>query len=94
MQKKGYAGTLESNDIYIVIEEKPAVDGIQIILESIVLAQFGHSIQQTIEQTVKEAGVDCGLEITAKDKGALSCTIEARVRTALQRAGIVGENQS
>lgn len=89
---KVQAGTLESNDIYLTLEEKPKEYGIQINLQSIVLAQFGKSIKETIMNTINASGVNCGLEIIANDKGALTCTIDARVKTALSRAGLLKES--
>lgn len=89
-QNTAHSGTLESNDIYIVIEEKPQDYGIQIDLKSIVFAQFGDSIKSTLLDTIKSCGVTTGLAITANDKGALACTIEARMKTALSRAGLIG----
>ena len=91
-QQKAHAGTLESNDIYITIEEKPKEHGVQVNLQSIVMAQFGASIKNTLLDTVNACAVSSGLEITANDKGALPCTIEARMKTALYRAGLIKEN--
>lgn len=92
-QNTAHSGTLESNDIYIVLEEKPKDFGVQIELKSIVFAQFGDSIKSTLLETVKSCNVSTGLLITANDKGALSCTIEARMKTALSRAGLIGGNK-
>jgi citrate lyase acyl carrier protein len=92
LQTKAFAGTLESNDIYIVIEKRSGEDGIQIDLESIVLAQYGSSIRETIMNVLQAEGVTSGLYIKANDKGALSCTIEARTRTVLGRAGLLKVN--
>lgn len=89
MQMKAFAGTLESNDIYIVIEELTQENGVQIELESIVFAQYGKSIEDTIKGVIHTAAKPCGLSVKANDKGALPCTIEARMRTALSRAGLL-----
>lgn len=85
----GFAGTLESNDIYIVVEELPLERGVEIELESIVFAQYGKSIEKTIKDVVYSTARPCGLYVKANDKGALPCTIEARVKTALSRAGLL-----
>lgn len=88
-QKKAFAGTLESNDIYIIAEERSDEEGVQIELESIVLAQYGQSIRETMMNVLHSEGITSGLYIKANDKGALPCTIEARMKTVLGRAGLL-----
>jgi citrate lyase subunit gamma (acyl carrier protein) len=83
--KKAQAGSLESNDIMIIME--PGSGGIAVDLESIVMGQFGRAITDTIVSTVRQHGVD-DLRVKAIDKGALDCTIRARTATALMRAGV------
>jgi len=78
------AGTLESNDILIMV--MPNDSGkVELELESIVMQQFGDVIKQVILHKVQEMGVE-GITIKAQDKGALNCTIGARVETAITRA--------
>lgn len=78
------AGTMESNDIYIMIQ--PNVEGgIQLDLESIVMAQFGKEIEKTILSTLADMDVK-DAHIIAKDRGALDYTIRARIETAVKRA--------
>lgn len=78
------AGTLESNDILIMV--RPNDSGtIELELESIVLQQFGEVIKAVILHKVEEMGVE-GIVIKAQDKGALDYTIAARVETAITRA--------
>jgi citrate lyase subunit gamma (acyl carrier protein) len=84
IEKTGQAGTLESSDIMITVV--PDKSGIQIELESIVMPQYGDAIRATIEKIMKEQQIE-GIRIKAIDKGALDCTIRARVLTALDRAG-------
>ena len=82
--KVAKAGTLESNDILIMV--KPNESGkVELELESIVIQQFGDVIEQVILDKVKEMNVE-GITIKAQDKGALDYTIGARVETAIQRA--------
>jgi citrate lyase subunit gamma (acyl carrier protein) len=90
MNKQGQAGTLESNDIHIIVSETMPGTGIKIELTSTVLLQYGTAIKQTIEQVCKILNVN-DAAIKAADKGALDCTIQARVKTALQRAGMAKE---
>lgn len=75
------AGSLESNDILILIAPG---EGIEIDLESVVLQQFGDQIRTVIQKTLADHGVT-GARILAKDKGALDVTIRARTRTAIMR---------
>lgn len=77
------AGTLESNDILITISPSP--DGTnQVHLTSIVLNQFGPAIRETLGQCLAQSGLR-GVAVTAQDKGALECTIKARMETAIAR---------
>lgn len=81
------AGTLESNDISIIVSPGEAGKGIVIELESSVLEQFGQLIHEEIKQTLESQGVSEAY-IKAVDKGALNCTVTARTLTALARAGV------
>lgn len=82
--KAAKAGTLESNDILVLVG--PNEDGgIELSLESIVMAQFGDQIEKVILDKLKELEVE-DIIIKAQDKGALDYTIAARVETAVKRA--------
>lgn len=81
--KNAYAGTLESGDIFIQIS--PSNEGVQINLESSVEYQFGGQIRKVISDTLKGLGIEQAT-VKAVDKGALDCTIKARVTTAVVRA--------
>ena len=83
IRKASTAGTLESSDIMILLEK--GENGIDIELKSSVLYQFGDQIRAVIEKTLIEAGVQ-NAKVVATDRGALDCTIKARVLTALHRA--------
>lgn len=80
----GNAGTMESNDIMITVEPSDE-GGVQVDLTSSVYRQFGKQIISVIKETVAEYGVKNAV-ITAVDKGALDCTIRARVAAALTLA--------
>lgn len=84
VSKIAKAGTLESNDILIMVMPNEN-GGIELELESIVMKQFGAQIKKTILDKVAELGVE-NLTIKAQDKGALDYTIKARVQTAIERA--------
>ena len=80
--KNAMAGTLESGDILIQVEPGK---GLQVDLQSSVSAQFGRQIKAVITDTLKGLGVE-NASIKAPDKGALDCTIRARVTAAVVRA--------
>lgn len=80
----GNAGTMESNDIMITVEPSDAC-GVQVELTSSVYQQFGKQIIAVIRETAADYGVENAL-ITAVDKGALDCTVRARMAAALTRA--------
>ena len=77
------AGTLESSDIYVEVEPS---DALELNIESVVLNQFGDEIRATVLSVLEELGVKSG-KISVQDKGAIDCTIRARVETAVRRAG-------
>jgi citrate lyase subunit beta/citryl-CoA lyase len=80
---KGFAGTLESGDIFIEIE-KSEQPGIHIDLQSKVKNQYGKQIFSVITETLKENGIT-NVNVKAVDQGSLDCTIRARVTTAIYR---------
>ena len=80
--KNAVAGTLESGDILIQIAPG---DGLQVDLQSSVEAQFGRQIRTVIIDTLTGLGIT-DASIKATDKGALDCTIRARVTAAAVRA--------
>jgi len=86
ISKTAQAGTLESGDIMITVAPGAPGSGIVIDLDSIVLAQYGQAIRQTLNHVVTELGID-DVYIKAMDRGALDCTIRARALAALNRAG-------
>ena len=82
LQHAGIAGTMESGDIYVEIER--GTGGIDIDLNSTVGAQFGKQIKSVIEATLRACGVESAT-VRAVDKGALDCTIRARITAAALR---------
>lgn len=84
IKQSASAGTMESCDIYITVE--PTVEPeIQIYLKSPVIQQFGDEIRQVIRTTLRQMDINSAI-IYAVDKGALNCTIVARVTCAVMRA--------
>lgn len=82
--KVAKAGTLESNDILIMVMPNEH-GGIELELESIVMKQFGEQIRKVILDKIKSMGIE-DIIIKAQDKGALDYAIEARIETAVKRA--------
>jgi citrate lyase subunit gamma (acyl carrier protein) len=80
----GIAGTLESSDITVQIEKNEG-KGIAIELKSTVEKQFGNQIRSVIRETLQEMKITEAL-VRATDKGALDCTVRARVKAAANRA--------
>lgn len=83
ISKSVKCGTLESNDIFLVLF--PSENGIEIELESVVYKQFGEHIKMVITEKLKEMGID-SVTVKAQDKGALDYTIRARVEGAIKRS--------
>ena len=79
------AGTLESNDIMLTVAPGAPGSGIIIDLHSIVLVQYGSQIKSVILETVVQKGIN-DIYIKAVDRGALDCTIRARILAVLERA--------
>jgi citrate lyase subunit gamma (acyl carrier protein) len=83
IQRKGQAGTMQSSDLMVIVE--PA-DGLVIEIESTVKKQFEHLIRAKLEQVLAKHGAE-GARVSVNDRGALDYAIEARLETALRRAG-------
>ena len=83
--KAAKAGTLESNDILIMVMPNEK-SGIELKIESIVIKQFGDQIKKVIIDKLNHMEVK-DIIIKAQDKGALDFTIASRVETAVKRAG-------
>ena len=64
---------------------EPAQDGIQLEISSSVMNQYGRQIKATVLDTLERLEVTSG-RVTVVDKGALDCTLKARVECAVFRA--------
>ena len=83
------AGTLESSDAQITVE--PGTEGIELTIESSVIHQFGKQIRAVVLETLERLEVT-NARVTVVDKGALDCTLKARVECAVYRANGISEN--
>lgn len=84
IKKTATAGTAESSDIMVIIK-KNEQEGNSISLQSSVEKQFGAQIRATIEAVLEKFDIH-NAQIQAIDQGALDCTIQARMTTAVLRA--------
>ena len=81
--RRAVAGTLESSDALVEIE--PCGE-LRVELDSVVEAQYGDSIRQSIRNVLAGLGVEAA-RVRVTDRGALDCVIRARVETAVLRGG-------
>ena len=77
IKKPAMAGTLESSDCQVTVE--PGNGSVEFSLESAVINQYGNQIRKVVLQTLENLDVKV-------DKGALDCTIKARVEGAVFRS--------
>ena len=89
IKKAAMAGTLESSDALVTVE--PGQGGIELSIESSVIHQFGRQIKATVMETLERLDVK-DAKVTVVDKGALDCTLKARVECAVYRSNDVSEN--
>ena len=80
--KTAAAGTLESSDALVTVEPG---DGITLELSSSVMNQYGRQIKATVLETLERLDVK-NAHVTVVDKGALDCTLKARVECAVFRS--------
>ena len=83
IKKPAAAGTLESSDAQVMIE--PGDGKIELSLQSSVMNQYGRQIKATVLETLERLGVE-NAGVTVVDKGALDCTLKARVECAVFRS--------
>lgn len=82
IQTPAMAGTLESSDAQITVEPG---EGLTIQVSSSVIHLYGRQIRQVVRETLERLNVT-DARITVNDKGALDCTLKARVEAAVYRS--------
>lgn len=82
IQKPAVAGTLESSDAMVTVEPG---EGIELSISSTVMNQYGRQIKAAVLETLERLEVTSG-RVTVVDKGALDCTLKARVECAVFRS--------
>lgn len=80
--KSAAAGTLESSDCMVTVEPG---EGISLDLTSSVMNQYGRQIKAAVLETLERLDVK-NANVTVVDKGALECTLKARVECAVFRS--------
>ena len=80
--KSAAAGTLESSDCMVTVEPG---EGISLDLSSSGMHQYGRQIKAAVRETLERLDVK-NANVTVVDKGALECTLKARVECAVFRS--------
>lgn len=83
IKKPAVAGTMESSDCMVTVE--PGNGSIEFTLDSTVAHQFGNQIRKVTMETLKRLDID-NVKISIVDKGALDCTVKARIEGAVYRS--------
>ena len=83
IKKAATAGTLESSDCMVTVE--PGECKVDFSLKSSVINQFGNQIRKVALETLERLDID-NVRLTIVDKGALDCTIKARIEGAVYRS--------
>ena len=81
--KPAVAGPLESSDCQVTVE--PGGGKIELQIKCSVFHQYGNQIRNTIMETLEKLDVK-DIKIGIVDRGALYCTIRARVEGAVYRS--------
>jgi len=81
--KSAMAGTLESCDAQVLVE--PGDGSVRLQLKSSVMNQYGRQIRDTVLETLSRLEVT-SVRISVVDRGALDCTLRARVECAVFRS--------
>jgi citrate lyase subunit gamma (acyl carrier protein) len=84
--KDAMAGTLESSDVLVKVS--PSDGPLEVVVKSEVERQFGEQIRRVVADTLARLAINEGVVIV-EDKGALDCTIRARLQAAVLRGGAV-----
>ena len=89
IKKAATAGTLESSDCQVTVEKGEG--NVDFFMESSVINQYGNQIRKVALETLKNLGVS-DVKLTIVDKGALDCTIKARIEAAVYRSVLQTEH--
>ena len=82
--KTASAGTLESSDVLVTVEPGSG-STVVIEIEGATAARFDEQIRAVVKEILEGFGIKQA-RVRLQDKGALDCTIKARLSAALLRA--------
>ncbi len=83
--REAQAGLQEKGDVVVQFKPEPVGSGIQLDIESKVMALFGDQIRTSVLEEIAVYGLT-DLRVFVTDWGALDYAIRARVQTAIERA--------
>ncbi len=83
--REAEAGLQEKGDVVIQLKPESVGSGIQLDIESKVMALFGDQIRASVLEEIAVYGLT-DLSVSVTDGGALDYAIRARVQTAIERA--------
>jgi len=81
--KRVTAGSLESSDVMVTLEPADSSE-LELMVDSIVEKQFGRRIREVATEMLEKSGLSSGI-VRIQDRGALECTLRARIETAIER---------
>ena len=82
--KDSAAGSLESSDVLVSVIPAGG-SAVSLSVDSIVMKQYGRRIRSVAEEMIGTSGLS-GASVMIQDRGALECTLRARLETAIERA--------
>lgn len=83
--REAEAGMLDKGDVLVTLRPGASGSGIQLDIESKVMALFGDQIKDSVLEEIQKYQLS-DLKVSVNDKGALDYAIRARVQTAIERA--------
>ncbi len=81
----GQAGSLESCDALVMVELSAPGNGLLLEMDSPSLLAYGEDMKKAVNETIASLGIG-DASVKVQDRGALDCTLRARVETAARRA--------
>lgn len=84
IRKNVSAGSLESSDVMVTLGPLEK-GGLDVKIDSVVEKQFGNRIRKVTDELLAGNGINAGF-VLIQDRGALECTLRARLETAIARA--------
>ena len=81
----GIAGSLESSDVLALVDLSVEGDEIIIQMDGPSVTCFGHAIKKTVLEIMDSLHIERAL-VKVQERGALDCTLRARVEAAARRA--------